>query len=76
MHIITEMVGCVAYGCTNRSEKGFHMKKFPKDPVRRKIWTAHVKRKEIGSQLMHHFFVNVISKKQCGKRPALMDQES
>ncbi|KAI4472184.1 THAP-type zinc finger [Holotrichia oblita] len=38
------MVGCAAYGCTNRSEKGFLMKKFPKDPVRRKIWASKVKR--------------------------------
>lgn len=38
------MVGCAAYGCTNRSEKGYLMKKSPKDPVRRKIWTAKVKR--------------------------------
>lgn len=39
------MVGCAAFGCTNRSEKGFIMKKFPKDAVRRKIWAANVKRK-------------------------------
>lgn len=38
------MVGCAAYGCTNRSEKGFLMKKFPKDPTRRKIWSAKVRR--------------------------------
>lgn len=38
------MVGCAAYGCTNRSEKGFIVKKFPKDPARRKIWAAKVKR--------------------------------
>lgn len=38
------MVGCSAYGCTNRSEKGFLMKKFPKDPVRRSLWAAKVKR--------------------------------
>ncbi|KAK9707955.1 THAP domain [Popillia japonica] len=38
------MVGCAAYGCTNRSEKGFLMKKFPKDSVRRKIWAGKVKR--------------------------------
>lgn len=38
------MVGCAAYGCTNRSEKGFLMKKFLKDSARRKIWAGKVKR--------------------------------
>ncbi|XP_023220308.1 cation-independent mannose-6-phosphate receptor-like [Centruroides sculpturatus] len=28
------VTGCFAFGCTNRSEKGFLMKVFPKDPAR------------------------------------------
>ncbi|XP_068086397.1 zinc finger protein 302-like [Anabrus simplex] len=38
------MPGCCAFGCTNRPEKGFLMKVFPRDPVRRKQWAAMVKR--------------------------------
>ncbi|XP_023209447.1 THAP domain-containing protein 1-like [Centruroides sculpturatus] len=38
------MTGCAAFGCTNRSEKGFLMKVFPKDPARRKLWEIKVKR--------------------------------
>ncbi|XP_039281898.1 uncharacterized protein LOC120350879 [Nilaparvata lugens] len=39
------MVGCSAFGCTTKSEKGYVMKKYPKDPARRKVWAAKVKRK-------------------------------
>jgi hypothetical protein len=32
------MPGCAAVGCSNSAKKGFIMKKFPKDPARRKEW--------------------------------------
>lgn len=38
------MPGCAAIGCNNRSEKGFTMKCFPRDPVLRKIWKHRVGR--------------------------------
>lgn len=38
------MVGCSAYGCSNRSEKGFSLKCFPTNPTRRAIWIAAVNR--------------------------------
>lgn len=38
------MPGCAAIGCNNRSEKGFTMKCFPRDPVLRKIWKHRVSR--------------------------------
>lgn len=39
------MTGCVAPDCTNSDEKGFVMKIFPRDPVRRAQWAANVNRK-------------------------------
>ncbi|KAF5306276.1 hypothetical protein FQA39_LY08974 [Lamprigera yunnana] len=39
------MVGCAAVGCTNRSESGFLMKHFPRDPQRRIEWAATMNRK-------------------------------
>lgn len=38
------MPGCAAVGCTNSSKKGFLMKRFPKDPQRRKVWAENVRR--------------------------------
>ena len=38
------MVGCEAYGCSSRSERGVKMYAFPKDPERRKKWLAKVSR--------------------------------
>jgi len=38
------MTGCSAVGCTNRSEQGLALKVFPKDPRRRALWAAKVKR--------------------------------
>lgn len=38
------MVGCAAVGCSNRSEKGFIMKYFPKDSQRRNEWAIKMKR--------------------------------
>nr|XP_054757276.1 uncharacterized protein LOC129263389 [Lytechinus pictus] len=38
------MTGCCALGCTNRSEKGFHMFRFPSNPERRKLWENKVRR--------------------------------
>ncbi|CAL1685213.1 unnamed protein product [Lasius platythorax] len=40
------MTGCVAPDCTNSDEKGFIMKIFPRDLVRRAQWAANVNRKE------------------------------
>lgn len=39
------MTGCSAVECTNRSEQGFIMKAFPRDPTIRNIWEKKVKRK-------------------------------
>ncbi|KAG8186185.1 hypothetical protein JTE90_012009 [Oedothorax gibbosus] len=39
------MTGCSAIGCTNRTEHGFSLKRFPSDPHRRKLWALKVKRK-------------------------------
>lgn len=33
------MVGCAAVGCTNSSQKGSKMFSFPRDVVRRQIWS-------------------------------------
>ncbi|MEQ2159559.1 hypothetical protein GOODEAATRI_024283 [Goodea atripinnis] len=41
------MVGCAAFGCTNRSEKGIRMYGFPKDPERRKKWLVQVSRSNL-----------------------------
>ncbi|XP_056131359.1 uncharacterized protein LOC130108456 isoform X3 [Lampris incognitus] len=41
------MVGCTAFGCTNRSEKGVRMYGFPKDMDRRKKWLAMVSRSNL-----------------------------
>lgn len=38
------MPGCSAVNCSNRSEQGFLMKAFPRDPTLRKIWENKVKR--------------------------------
>ncbi|XP_071818380.1 uncharacterized protein [Apostichopus japonicus] len=38
------MGGCSALRCTNRSEKGFKMFKYPSDPARRKVWEDKVNR--------------------------------
>ncbi|XP_039314904.1 uncharacterized protein LOC105202530 [Solenopsis invicta] len=38
------MPGCAAVGCNNRSEKGYIMKCFPRDPNLRKIWQDRVAR--------------------------------
>ncbi|CAK9812058.1 THAP domain-containing protein 2 [Anthophora plagiata] len=38
------MPGCAAVGCNNRSEKGYLMKCFPRDPKLRKIWQERVAR--------------------------------
>lgn len=34
---------CVAAGCSNTSQDGFSLHKFPKDPQLRRIWTSKVK---------------------------------
>ena len=39
------MVGCAAFGCSNRSEKGYHG--FPKDQERREKWMAMVSRQNL-----------------------------
>ncbi|XP_034181209.1 uncharacterized protein LOC117604822 [Osmia lignaria lignaria] len=38
------MPGCAAVGCNNRSEKGYIMKCFPRNPNLRKIWQERVAR--------------------------------
>ncbi|XP_077266420.1 uncharacterized protein LOC143899756 [Temnothorax americanus] len=38
------MPGCAAVGCNNRSEKGYIMKCFPRDPKLRRIWQDRVAR--------------------------------
>lgn len=38
------MPGCAAVGCNNRSEKGYIMKCFPRDPKLRKLWQERVAR--------------------------------
>jgi hypothetical protein len=38
------MPGCAAIGCNNRSEKGYTMKCFPRDPTLRNIWKKRVGR--------------------------------
>lgn len=40
------MPGCAALGCNNRSEKGFMMKCFPRDPVLRQVWKERVSRSD------------------------------
>ncbi|XP_072232581.1 THAP domain-containing protein 6-like [Leuresthes tenuis] len=41
------MVGCAAFGCSSRSEKGVRMYGFPKDTERRKKWLAQVRRSNL-----------------------------
>ncbi|XP_056145806.1 uncharacterized protein LOC130121000 [Lampris incognitus] len=41
------MVGCAAFGCTNRSKKGVRMYGFPKDMDRSKKWLAMVSRSNL-----------------------------
>lgn len=38
------MPGCAAINCSNSATKGFLMKHFPKDKVRRKLWLIKMKR--------------------------------
>ncbi|XP_014207107.1 uncharacterized protein LOC106638466 [Copidosoma floridanum] len=38
------MPGCAAVGCNNRSEKGYTMKCFPRDPALRTVWKKKVGR--------------------------------
>lgn len=38
------MPGCAAVNCSNSSEKGFLMKRFPRDPEKRKLWQIKTKR--------------------------------
>uniref|UniRef100_A0A672YHN1 THAP-type domain-containing protein n=1 Tax=Sphaeramia orbicularis TaxID=375764 RepID=A0A672YHN1_9TELE len=41
------MVGCAAFGCSNRSEKGVRMYGFPRDMARSKRWMALVRRQDL-----------------------------
>ena len=43
------MVGCWAFGCSNRSEHGLRFHTFPTCADRRKLWAQHVNRIESGS---------------------------
>lgn len=46
------MVGCWAFGCSNRSEKGYKFHKFPREPQRRAIWVQQVSTSRQDS--LHH----------------------
>ncbi|CAI6356252.1 unnamed protein product [Macrosiphum euphorbiae] len=35
---------CVAIGCSNSDKKRYLMKHFPRDPIRKKLWMAKMKR--------------------------------
>ena len=66
------MPGCAAIGCNNRSEKGYTMKCFPRDPVLRQIWKDRVGRADWepsnNSFLCHsHFAANQWMVTQCGR---------
>ncbi|XP_061786696.1 uncharacterized protein [Nerophis lumbriciformis] len=38
------MPSCAAWGCFTRQKSGKHMHRFPRDPVRRKVWEVKVRR--------------------------------
>lgn len=38
------MPGCAGFGCSNSAKKGFLMKRFPRDPARRREWAIKIKR--------------------------------
>nr|CAI5829075.1 unnamed protein product [Callosobruchus analis] len=38
------MPGCAAVNCSNSAKKGFIMKRFPRNPVRRKEWLIKMRR--------------------------------
>nr|CAI5846199.1 unnamed protein product [Callosobruchus analis] len=38
------MPGCAAVNCSNSAKKGFILKRFPRDPVRRKEWLIKMRR--------------------------------
>lgn len=38
------MSGCSAVGCSNRGERGYRMKSFPRNPERRALWAKQMKR--------------------------------
>mgnify|MGYP001791905218 CR=1 FL=1 len=44
--LVLDMVGCLAPGCANNSEKGFCLYPFPKDPNLRAWWVVMMKRAE------------------------------
>ncbi|XP_051164484.1 MATH and LRR domain-containing protein PFE0570w-like [Leptopilina boulardi] len=67
-----KMPGCAAIGCNNRSEKGYTMKCFPRDPILRQIWKDRVGRADWepsnNSFLCHaHFAPNQWMVTQCGR---------
>lgn len=43
-YTVTNMPSCAAVNCSNSAKKGFLMKAFPRDPLRRKEWMIHLKR--------------------------------
>ncbi|CAL8390092.1 unnamed protein product [Boreogadus saida] len=45
--MVTPWLGCATCGCSNRSEKGYHMYGFPKDQERREKWMAMVSRQNV-----------------------------
>lgn len=40
------MSKCVVYGCSNLSEDGFIMKRFPQEEERKKLWLQQIKRED------------------------------
>jgi len=65
------MPGCSAINCSNSASKGFLMKHFPKDKVRRKLWLVKMKRdnwsptnySSLCEVSFNYFFNNFIHKK-------------
>lgn len=56
------MGGCAAPFCNNSSSKGYIMKIFPRDPVRRALWTRNVPR-ENWAPTNNSFLCEVSNKK-------------
>lgn len=41
----SNMTGCCILGCSNKSEGGFYMKRFPTDLEKIKVWVENIGRK-------------------------------
>lgn len=38
------MTGCCIFGCKNKSEEGYFMKRFPANKIMKKMWLQSIKR--------------------------------